>query len=90
MQLRERIGRLQSGAPPTSVDLRIAGEATGQAALHAVQARQDAVSAYRRAADAPRAAAVAMEAVGVLDRAAWHRERAAADDRAGEAELFGC
>jgi hypothetical protein len=88
MQLRERIGRLQSGAPPTSVDLRIAGEATGQAAVHAVQARQDAASAYRRAAEAHRAAAVAMEAVGVLVRAAWHREQAAAND--SEAELFGC
>ena len=90
MQLCERIERLQSGAPPRSVDLRIAGEATGQAAVHVVQARLDAESAHRRAAEAHRAAAVAMEAAGLLDRAAWHREQAAADDRAGEAELFGC
>jgi hypothetical protein len=90
MQLRERIQRLRSGAPPTIAEVRSAGQPAAQAVVNAAQARQDAANAYRRAAQAHRAAAVALQTNGDLARAEWHRDQAANDDLAAEAELFRC
>jgi hypothetical protein len=78
---------MRSGAQPTVVDVRSAGETAAQAAVNAAQARQDSAHAYHKAAEAHRAAAVAIQTSGDVDRATWHRDQAVNDDLAGEAEL---